>query len=193
MMRGLLSIAVLVTLVGCSREGGDTGSETEGTSGSSGTTDGVAEGCTCMDLDCGPMLCPEVTLQCDGLLCTETGVWTIDDEVALRCALIALRDRTPGIVQWTIDREGGGQSESVTLVIHPDGTARRFWKWSVMFGCSWEGPNTHATLRRPDYFEGCMARTIALARFLCMDEAILEVLAECTPGSQSCPQRASLR
>jgi hypothetical protein len=73
---------------------------------------------------CGETLCPTIH--------AVTSFWCHDIKVmnpdALTCALTALRDRTPGLVRWTWEGEGGISGEAGYVLIQADGTAiRRHW------------------------------------------------------------------
>ncbi len=75
---------------------------------------------------CGEALCPIIQAVCiQDIDCTSI---TVTNPEALTCALTALRDRTPGIVRWSWEENGGQYSDDGYVLIRGDGTAiRRHW------------------------------------------------------------------
>lgn len=137
-----------------------------------------ADACACPDGDCGEWLCAPITLGCEiDDDCDPDLWWGVIGEEHLECALAALRDRTPGGIQWA--RTTGfetGTDEEVALFIRPDGAVLR----SPSFPNQCEaGPVTHGTLREPGYFAACLAALDARARFLCMIDALQTEDGEC--------------
>lgn len=164
------------------------GATTSGTStGGSSTTaastgDGPPPLCTCDGGDCGlsPVLCDTIEAHCDGH-CDQSFWAGVDNEAALQCALLALRDRTPGDIGWLAGIVSDGpDTEQSTLRILADGTVLRYPSFTTIFGSAC-GPDTHDTLKPPDYFSGCLAMPDPADRFLCMVKATDAELAECAP------------
>lgn len=76
---------------------------------------------------CGDSPCPYVTGECIGY-CELDGVFELANPAALECALVALRDRTPGIVVWSLVEDYGVYTYDGYLLVKADGTAvRRQW------------------------------------------------------------------
>lgn len=146
------------------------------------TGDGVPDLCACDGGDCGlsPTLCDTLVGYCD-LSCGSDSSPAVDNESALQCALVALRDRTPGDIAWSATTCSDGPcGEGVLLRILADGTALRYPSLETIF-CTSNGPDTHNTLKEPDYFKGCLAKPDPGERFLCVIDATATELAECTP------------
>jgi hypothetical protein len=80
---------------------------------------------TCVDMIC-PTVVGAYAAFCEGM-CVE-GVMV--DSAALECALVALRDRTPGLLRWQLNIEGDLYAGAGYLWIQDDGNA--IWR-------KWEG------------------------------------------------------
>lgn len=160
---------------------GDSSTTATSTATAASTSEGGPHLCMCDDPDCtSPALCDTIEAHCD-TLCAFAGWAGVDNEAALQCALQALRDRTPGVVGWTASTiSDGPDNEQVTLRILADGTVLRDPQFTTIF-CTTYGPDTHNTLKSPDYFTGCLAMPDPGDRFLCMVAATEVELAECTP------------
>lgn len=158
------------------------------TSSSSSTTDTTTgdvpeDACVCRGAYCELSLCDSFTMACEGP-CTQDGWWGFDeqDEVDLQCALIALRDRAPGRLDWeTVPCADAPCRIYTTFRIRSDGTLNRYESSENLF-CTTYGPETHGTLKDPSYFSGCLAQPDVMARFLCLNDAFLEGQEECAPG-----------
>jgi hypothetical protein len=113
---------------------------------------------------CGDEICPEVSAACDGYCETPLVVSNPD---ALTCALIALRDRTPGVVRWTASEYSGQFVDDGYLLIREDGTAVRrnfgLQDLSYIAEDALLGP-----LKDPGYFDACLAQAEDDARFACL-------------------------
>jgi hypothetical protein len=192
-MKLFLSIFAMFSLVACGPEpGGGTDSAGGGSTGDASTTDPTtgdvppADLCGCDGEACGEWLCGPVGLGCEQDDCDPKLWWAVDDEADLECTLEALRDRTPGRLQWSLTFGFDvGTAEEVSVTIRADGTILRNVESPAL--CR-RGPNTHSTLKDAGYFTGCLAEPDARARFLCMKEAVLADVAECAGESDiECP------
>lgn len=77
------------------------------------------------DTICLQEICPMAVASCEGSCSNSAIVWESPD--ALSCALVALRDQTPGLLQWTME-EGVGYSERGYVLIGSEGLSiRRLW------------------------------------------------------------------
>jgi len=156
-------------------------------------TSGTPAGCECiLDEDeerysssipslptCGEPLCGDVSGSCDGW-CDETP-FELPSPDALECALMALRDRTPGLVTWSWSGNGGQYDEDGYVLINPDGTAvHRSWGWSDL---SYEANQASlASLPPAAHYDACLANPDDLARFDCLRAEINAILGVCDEG-----------
>ncbi|PCC71994.1 hypothetical protein SAMN02745121_08027 [Nannocystis exedens] len=188
-MTSRLFYFALYVLVACGPEpGSDTdtatdsdtsGASTTAASSTAPTTGPVPEGelCGCEDASCHTSICDAFVVGCEWEPCDPELWWAVTDESALGCAVKALRDRKPGLVEWS--RNFGfdtGTAERLLVRIREDGTVSHVQLFPSR--CQ-GGPITHFALADAGYFEGCLAEPDALARFLCMDAGFRERLAEC--------------
>lgn len=156
-------------------------------------TAGAIPGCECIvDEDptdptttpsrptCGESLCPQVAGSCEGY-CFDDAPFVLEDPAALECALVALRDRTPGIVTWSWMEGGGQNDDSGYVLIDAHGTAlRRDWSWS-----DFDYSVTDAVLGQlppAEHFDGCLIEPDDLTRFNCLRGGLDSMLAVCDEG-----------
>lgn len=170
--------------VGTTETGGAT---TEGT-----TETGGAPVCPCILDDpegewpsqpiCGESLCPTINVENS----CEWGVGDDPDRVflnpeALECALAALRDRTPGLVEWSCNHESGLTWEKGYVLIGDDGTAVwRRWNWYDLSYVT--GEALQGVLPDSDVFEQCLTKDVG-DRYSCLRHVMLEApLLVCDEG-----------
>jgi hypothetical protein len=156
-------------------------------------TDGTLAGCECI-LDeegegaeptipslpsCGEPLCGDVSGSCDGS-CDESPFELAYPE-ALECALVALRDRTPGILTWSWSGNAGQYDDDGYVLINADGTVvRRNWGWSDL---SYQAERAElGELPPAEHFDACLADPDDLARFDCMRAELDSMLGVCDEG-----------
>lgn len=172
----------------------DTGTSTSaGTSPETDTADPPAE-CACI-LDeepadpnsepsnpiCGGSPCPRVVGECVDAYCELGGVFELVDPTTLECALVALRDRTPGVLTWSFDEGSGIHTDDGYLLVNADGTAvRRHWdREDLNFEVSDAvlGPLPAAAV-----FDACLAEPDARTRFDCLRIELEQPAATCDEG-----------
>lgn len=93
------------------------------------------------------------------------------DAAALECALVALRDRTPGLIRWSLAIEAEAKTDQGYVWIHDDGTA--IWR-------KWEshdlGFNASAaqvvTLPASEVYTDCLAEPSEQVRFDCLRQSL---------------------
>jgi hypothetical protein len=130
-------------------------------------------------------LCPVVTVRCEEPSADLYGCGNalIYDEDALRCALGALRDGTPGLLEIEGTEDWGIFSgQRIHLVrIEPDESLLRNSCMGTDTGIEWS--NT-AKVRRadPSAFAACLEEPAAAPMYACMWDAIgaAEALPECS-------------
>ena len=154
-----------------------------GDSGPGGTTNGAHPDCECVvDEDqqgvppdipaCVELTCPVVRAElcygCDEGTTgePETGGGEVDPS-ALDCALTALRDRSPGLLQWELDIDSGYGFDGGYVLIKEDGRAIvRTWSWLDL------GGETQAAvlgeLPASSEFDACLALDDEEQRFECL-------------------------
>lgn len=149
---------------------------TTATTGTEETT-GAVEVCPCIvnEPDGGttaPMLptcaaetCAVVTVNCS----PDCGEFTLTTPEALTCALEALRDRTPGLLRWSLD--AGPTTDHGYVWIHDDGTAIwRRWGWEGLgFQVS---PAQIVTLPASEVYTQCLGEGSDDARFDCLRQEL---------------------
>jgi hypothetical protein len=128
---------------------------------------------------CGESLCGDVSGSCDGW-CDESP-FELPSPEALECALVALRDRTPGIVTWSWSGNAGQYDEDGYVLINADGTAvRRSWGWSDLL---YQADQAELGALPPaEHFDACLADPDDLARFDCMRASLDSTLGVCDEG-----------
>jgi len=161
-------------------------------------TPGTILGCECIVDDalegtsetpsaplCGESNCPNVSASCASLGCSDefepAGGIMLGDPEALTCALTALRDRTPGMVTWSLSQLEGQYDNSGYVVVNDDGTAvRRSWGWSDLdYNVS---DAVLGALPPADHFDACLAEADPLARFDCLRGALASMDEICDAG-----------
>lgn len=93
-------------------------------------------------------------------------------EEGLECALLQLRDRTPGTLIWSAEANVHFAQRHV-LYLLDDGRAFVHGCYSQDFGAGYDAPS-EAVLASPSYFDGCLAEVEAYARWECMVGGIFE-------------------
>lgn len=165
---------------------------TEGTDDTD--TSGPVVGCECI-LDeeptdpnsgpsgptCGDSPCPNVVGACIDSYCELGGVFELADPTALECALVALRDRTPGIVVWSFDEGSGVHTDDGYLLVNADGTAvSRHWdREDLNFEVS---DAVLGQLPPAAVFDACRAEPSDLTRFDCLRAALEQPAGTCDEG-----------
>lgn len=120
---------------------------------------------TCVDPICPPVVGAYEQF-CEGM-CVE-GVKV--DAAALECALVALRDRTPGLIRWHLNIEGDAYVGDGYLWIQSDGSA--IWR-------KWEGKDLGYTVTAAQIvelpasatYEQCLAEG-DVPRFECLRQSL---------------------
>jgi hypothetical protein len=109
--------------------------------------------------------------------------FVVSNPEALDCALMALRDRSPGIVRWSWSENGGQFSDEGYILVQPEGTAvHRSWGANDL---SWEASDARAgELPSAQHYEDCLAQTDTLARFDCLRELTITQPTICDEGWQ---------
>lgn len=188
-LASLLVASVLLGL-GCPTIGDDTPLAGE-TETETGVGDQAPEGCECI-LDseppddwsappmptCGEPLCPIVEASGDA---TSDPSFALANPEALDCALGALRDRTPGLLQWRWNDGLGMYDDSGYILIHPEGTAvhRRWGAHDLAFEVS---DARIGALPEASHYDACIALENARARFDCMRDTAIAEAAICNEG-----------
>jgi hypothetical protein len=188
-----LTVSLFACQAGPEAEAEETsGSETE-TDTDTGTDGELMpkpiEGCECildedvsnpdlppMSPTCGEPLCPLVSAvdNDDGFM--------LDDRAPLDCALTALRDRTPGLLQFSYSESFGQFVDTGYVLILADGRAvRRGWGQQDL---SFEVDEAKLGELRPvAQFEGCLADPDSVA-FGCLRQPLAGEDAICDEGWQ---------
>lgn len=176
----------------------DTGTSTSastsaGTSPETDTADPPAE-CACIldeepadpnsepsDPICGGSPCPRVVGECVDAYCELGGVFELVDPTTLECALVALRDRTPGVLTWSFDEGSGIHTDDGYLLVNADGTAvRRHWdREDLNFEVS---DAVLGQLPAAAVFDACLAEPDARIRFDCLRIELEQPAATCDEG-----------
>jgi hypothetical protein len=107
--------------------------------------------------------------------------FTLEDPAALECALTALRDRTPGRIDWDYTSDRGFYSGNGYILILEDGrSVRRSWSlYDLDFDV---GDAELGELEDAAVFDACLAETDDIMRFDCMRSALASVTAVCNEG-----------
>lgn len=173
--------------------------DTDASTGSSESTNGSIPGCECItnqDEDgdgqdnlgpllptCGVELCDNVDA-CIGEGCELPKTEFAVDSAALECALMALRDQSPGLLMWSIT-DLPGYTDFGYLLINDDGSA-------VRRDSRREDQSTNtddAILGTPPtsaFYDACLAETDEQVRFECV-RAELESFAATCDEAFGCP------
>lgn len=123
---------------------------------------------------CGEELCPQINAHWEGEV-------VIDNPELLSCALMALIERTPGVLRWHYT-ENDGQFEDIGyLLIHDDGSAvRRDWgAQDLAFEIS---DAALGELQPAAVFEACLATPDPLTRWDCLRAELESEAAICDEG-----------
>lgn len=117
---------------------------------------------------------------CDMVLAEQYSFELINPD-ALQCALVALRDRKPGLLQFDLDEDSNYGRYRGYILILDDATAivRRWGHEDLSF---WVGDAVHVKLPDPCAFEQCLAEPFDWKRFDCLAEFPYEELGVCDEG-----------
>lgn len=157
---------------------GSTDTGTTSATTSAGETTGAEPACACAAEDCGPLICDPVVQACE-VDCMNVPA-ELADKAALDCALVALRDRTPGGLRWQRVVSDGLVDDVVELWILGDGTAYVHRAGNDDMD-AYVGPDGFYTVRDAEYFADCLLEQNIIARFNCLRGAVQEPLQECVP------------
>jgi hypothetical protein len=151
----------------------------------------VPEGCECIPDDdatgydwappswptCGEDLCATV----DASGNEYDGEFMLTNPEALDCALMALRDRSPGIVRWSWEENGGQFSDFGYILVQPEGTVvHRRWGAEDL---GWDVSDAQAgELPSAQYYDDCLAQPDALVRFDCLRDLASAQTTVCDEG-----------
>lgn len=160
-----------------SASGGTTATPTTG----GGTGDELPAECACLATDCGPSICATLSAGCPDNCPTDFAV----DEAALTCALEALRDGTPGSIDWTYSPNGGGTQEWGRISILADRAAIRGRTYDMII-CGGADATMRGPLPGPETYEACLAKPSAKERFDCVTAPLAAPDVVCKNGYQSC-------
>ena len=140
-----------------------TTTDTETSDGPVATIEGGSATSTASDTGGNPDPCV-----CDGA-CASSGTLcptaTESDEAAVICALEALRDRTPGSVEWSVT--GEVDAADGVIQIREDGAAIHSSTGSEL-ECSWTDATIAGMLRPPGDYEACLADPDPSQRLNCV-------------------------
>lgn len=143
-------------------------------------------GCECAEMEpCSVQLCPSVEWVADneGQLKPDAADAL---EVALTCALTALRDGTAGRIHWGSDIGGGYSDEHGRFELFGDGTGRRSYYGTVDV-CTYEETVSFGPMKDAQFFSDCLAEPDPEVRFLCVREAGGGGSSVCgEPGEENC-------
>ncbi len=134
---------------------------------------------------CGETLCATVRGSCGGMFegyCGQVEApFVLDDSAALECALVALRDRTPGVLTWEWSEFGGQFEESGYVLVRGDGTAvvRHWGCGDLVYDAS---DATLGPLRAAEDFTACLGEPDDAVRFDCLRDALASVSNSCDGG-----------
>lgn len=129
---------------------------------------------------CGESPCPLVEGACEACAESPPLGLTVDD-AALECALVALRDRTPGVLSWRWDEDGGWGVYEGYVLVNDDGSAvRREWS-QVDLGFE-ASDAALGELPPPERFAACLTDPDPGARFDCLRAELDTPLEVCDAG-----------
>lgn len=169
---------LVLLLSACSAPGATNETETDTETGAE-----VPEGCECVVDEateasgpwwptCGEELCDIVDVESSEF----DGSFTLANPEALDCSLMALRDRSPGVVRWSWNQDGGQYTNIGYILVHPEGTAvRRNWgaddlSWTMEDALAGELPSAQ-------HYDDCLAEPNEAIRFRCLrDTSITDAI-----------------
>ncbi len=148
------------------------------------TTDTPVAGCECADA-CTAYLCPVVEWigSIEGGLDADAADAL---EVAMTCALTALRDGKAGRISWHSNIGSGEFDERGRFDLLGDGTARRSYD-GTKDQCTYSETVTFGNMKSAEFFSDCLAEPDPEARFLCVRSAGAGTISACgEPGVEEC-------
>ncbi|GEM_PF-5769160 len=193
----MLAVVMACSAVGCEGKPGDLG-ELDRSETSTGpatatessdesfddetTTVGASGGeplpaaCGCLATNCGVSLCDEVLGDCEFDCYTGFTV----NEAALDCVLTALRDRTPGRLDWSIgEKDIAGEARWI-YVLEDGNVIEGGTRWDdLAVDCGYA--TVLADLKPPSYFSDCLTETDLALRFDCLLNIRDSIIGECEP------------
>lgn len=168
----------------------DTAAETDATETDAMETDATETGATetgalgsttmgpspaCGFEDATQSLCAKVEVTCD----PDTGESVLVDEVALKCALEAFRDRKPGAISVSTCA-GMSSFSTLTWYLRADGTAKSTAQFQAD-SCSYSGSVDIIALDEPADYENCLADPDWQKQVACLGGTTLET---CEPATE---------
>ncbi len=172
-------------------DGGETtGTSTSGTSdnpvttgGAEVTTGGAPPECACIVDDpgrqwvdpslptCVGSICPTVVAAFEEACDTDCNGQAEVDAVALECALVALRDRTPGLIRWSLKITDSAATDDGYVWIREDGGA--IWRKWESEGVYFEATAAQlVALPASAVYEQCLAELDGRDRFDCLRQSL---------------------
>lgn len=153
---------------------GGTETSTSGGDGSAETAAIVDAGCTCIADDpplsalptlptCHAPIC-DVVASCPEF-CVEGSAFELADPTELECALMALRDRTPGVITWDL-QQGAYRDEGYLLILSDGRGVRR--NWGGQEPLVYVSESVFGDLLEPKTFEECLDETDDFVGFECI-------------------------
>jgi len=127
--------------------------------------------------DCGERLCPRIVARGGG---DSDFPFESDSAEALTCALTALRDRTPGVLEYAWDHDYGQYTSDGYVLIQADGTA--VFRWWGQADLDYDvGPAELHELRSAATYEDCLGDDDLEAQLGCV-LARGPSISTCDPG-----------
>jgi hypothetical protein len=126
---------------------------------------------------CGEDLCATV----EATDSENAGEIMLTNPEALDCALMALRDRSPGLVRWSWSESYGQYTDTGYILVRSDGSAvHRSWGAQDL---SWVADDARAgELPSAQYYDDCLTQTDVGARFDCLRNVELAEPTVCDAG-----------
>jgi hypothetical protein len=128
---------------------------------------------------CGDALCDVAMVVADPE--SEWEEPMIANPEAVDCALMALRDRTPGVLTWDEEYSFGMYTESGYVLIYDGGEAVHR-DWGVDDLNYWASEALRFELLAPEVYEACLADPDPLSRYGCLTAPPQVELEVCDPG-----------
>lgn len=157
-------------------------------------TDGASSACECivdephgpvssaepMLPTCGELLCDpiEITGCADDQVC-DAGPVVIENPEAMRCALLALRDRTPGLIVWQSDSVRGPMT-GYHLILDDETVISR--NWGLHYGVYFATAATRRAAVHQFHYADCMAQEDPQQQVFCMAGGEAEIEEVCDEG-----------